>query len=80
MPQASDDLCCLDKQVARRILYKLRWLSQNFGEIVPDRLAGGLKGFYKLRVGTYRVIYTVNDEERLLVVHLIGHRRDIYKR
>jgi mRNA interferase RelE/StbE len=80
MPQATDDLCCLDKPVARRILYKLKWLAQNFDELVPNRLAGELKGFYKLRVGTYRVIYTANEEERLLLVHLVGHRRDIYKR
>jgi mRNA interferase RelE/StbE len=80
MPQASDDLRRLDKPVVQRILYKLKWLSQNFSDLTPQKLTGELRGFYRLRVGSHRVIYTVNQEERQLVIHLIGHRRDIYKR
>jgi mRNA interferase RelE/StbE len=80
MPQAVNDLRRLDKPIAQRILYKLKWLSQNFSNITPNKLTGELGGFYKLRVGSYRAIYTANQEERLLVVHLIGHRRDIYRR
>jgi mRNA interferase RelE/StbE len=80
MPQATNDLHRLDKPIAQRILYKLKWLSQNFNDLTPNKLTGELRGFYKLRVGSYRVIYTANQEERLLVVHLIGHRRDIYRR
>jgi mRNA interferase RelE/StbE len=80
MPQASDDLRCLGKPIAQRILHKLKWLSQNFNDLTPQKLTGDLRGFYRLRVGSYRVIYTVNQEEHQLVIHLIGHRRDIYKR
>jgi len=80
MPRAITELRRLDKSIAQRILYKLKWLSQNFKDITPARLGGELKEFYKLRVGSYRVIYTANEEDHLLLVHLIGHRRDIYKR
>jgi len=80
MPQANNDLRRLDKTVAQRIVYKLKWLSQNFDDLTPETLTGTLKGFYRLRVGSYRVIYTAQQEEHLLMVHLIGHRRDIYKR
>jgi len=80
MPQARDDLRHLDKPTARRILHKLKWLSQNFEDLTPDRLTGDLREFYKLRVGSYRVIYTSEQEEHRLIVHMIGHRRDIYKR
>jgi len=80
MPQASDDLRCLSKPIAQRILHKLKWLSQNFSDLTPNKLTGELREFYKLRVGNYRVIYTANQEEHLLMVHLIGHRRDIYRR
>jgi mRNA interferase RelE/StbE len=79
MPQAIGELRRLNKKTAQRILHKLKWLSQNLGELTPEKLAGELRGFYKLRIGTYRVVYTVNREEHLLTVHLIGHRRDIYK-
>jgi mRNA interferase RelE/StbE len=80
MPQATSDLRRIDKSTAQRILRKLKWLSQNFNDLTLEKLTGELGGFYKLRVGSYRVIYTVNQEGHLLVVHLIGHRRDIYRR
>ena len=80
MPQAANDLRRLDKPIAQRIINKLRRQSQNFNDLTLETLTGELRGFYKLRVGSYRVIYTVNQEKHLLMVHLIGHRRDIYKR
>ena len=80
MPQAADDLLRLDKAVGQRIVDKLRWLSHNFDHLTPETLTGDFKGFHRLRVGSYRVIYTANREERSLVMHLVGHRRDIYKR
>jgi len=80
MPEAATELRRLDKAIAQRIVNKLKWLSQNLDNLMLEVLAGEFKGFYKLRIGSYRAIYTVNREERLLLVHLIGHRRDIYRR
>ena len=80
MPQAVKDFHHLDKPIAQRVVNKLKWLSQNFDGLTPEPLTAELRGSYKLRVGSYRVIYTANQEKHLLVVHLIGHRRDIYKR
>ncbi len=80
MPEASRDLRLLDRPVAQRILNKLRWLSQNFDDLAPKTLTGAFKGFHKLRVGSYRVIYTAHRQDRVLTVHLIGHRRSIYDR
>ncbi len=39
------------------------------------------KGLWRIRVGRYRVVYNINDEERLVIV-VRGTRRteDIYKR
>ena len=39
----------------------------------------GHTGFYRLRVGDYRVIYTVNNDVLLVQVVEIGNRGDIYK-
>jgi mRNA interferase RelE/StbE len=33
---------------------------------------------YRLRVGDYRIIYTLDNEVLLIVVVTLGHRRDIY--
>jgi mRNA interferase RelE/StbE len=80
MPAAANDLRRLDRPTSQRILNKLKWLSQNFSDLTPEKLKGELRGFCRLRVGSYRVIYTADQDEHQLVIHLIGHRRDIYKR
>jgi mRNA interferase RelE/StbE len=74
------DLARLDRPVARRIVQRINWLASNFGTIRPEVLAGDLAGFYKLRVGDYRVIYEALDAEQMLLVHAVGHRREIYRR
>ena len=37
------------------------------------------KGKYKLVVGDYRVIYAVTHVEKQIIVHMIGHRKEIYR-
>jgi mRNA interferase RelE/StbE len=34
---------------------------------------------YRVRQGDYRVIYSVDDEVRTVVIVKIGHRRDVYR-
>lgn len=79
MPDVEKDVKRLDKTIAHRIFQKIKWLSENFEAVVPEPLKGKWKGKFKLRVGDYRVVYNVNHDTRLIVVHLIGHRREIYK-
>lgn len=40
----------------------------------------GHKGLFRLRVGKYRVIYQVRDDVLLVLVVMVGHRRDVYRR
>jgi len=75
--EAVRDLKVIDKQVGLRILKKLSWFSENFETIVPEPLSGEFKETYKLRVGDWRVIYTI--ENGVIVIQSIGHRREIYK-
>jgi mRNA interferase RelE/StbE len=78
--EAEKDLARIDKNTAQRILNKLRWLAENFDMIKPERLKGEMwKDKFKLRVGDYRVIYSVDFEKKIITVHLIGHRSEIYK-
>ena len=79
MPDVEKDVERLDKTIAQRVLQKIKWLSENFEAIVPEPLKGKWKGKFKLRVGDYRVVYNVNNDAGFIMVHLIGHRRDVYK-
>lgn len=51
---------------------------------LPDegdrKLMRGYPGYYRLRVGSYRVIYTVENDQLIVRVINIGNRGDIYKK
>ena len=34
---------------------------------------------WRLRVGDYRVVYEINDQEKSVTVLHVGHRRDVYR-
>lgn len=80
MPDAESDLAGLNKSIAQRILTKIRWLAENFNVIIPEPLSGQWKGVYKLRVGDYRVLYTFNTITETITIHIIRHRREVYKK
>lgn len=74
---AVKDLERLDKPIVRRISRRLTWLSKNFQSIVPEPLSGELKGTFKLRIGDWRAVYTMEGET--IVIQFIGHRSEIYR-
>ncbi len=39
----------------------------------------GSEALWRIRIGTYRVIYEVNDGEHLVVIHHVRHRREAYR-
>lgn len=44
--------------------------------------ARGLKdrpGYLRVRVGDYRIIYTIEDDVLRVIVVRVGHRRDVYR-
>lgn len=78
-PQALEDLSQLDLPVAKRIVEKIEWLAEHFDEVQPETLTSSLANLYKLRVGDWHVLYTVESEQRHITIHVIAHRRKVYK-
>jgi mRNA interferase RelE/StbE len=77
-PEAVIDLERLTQVVRERVINKISWLAENFNEITPQSLTANLFGFFKLRVGDYRVIYELDDERRVIFIDRIKHRREVY--
>jgi mRNA interferase RelE/StbE len=77
---AERDLAGLDRKTAGRIVSRLKWFAEHFDEQAPQPLSGALRGYHKLRVGDWRVIYEINRNDRMLTVHAIEHRSEIYRR
>lgn len=71
------DLGRLDKKEARRILDKIEKDLSEHAENYPV-LKGEFSGLRKMRVGDYRIIFTLMDHDVLIL--RIGHRREIYKK
>jgi mRNA interferase RelE/StbE len=44
-----------------------------------EKLAG-LADLYRVRVGDYRIVYSVTDEVLLVLIITIGHRGNVYRR
>ncbi len=65
------------KKIIRAVKNKLAADPERYGE----PLRGDLKGFWKLRVGEFRVIYSIEKKRILVYVAVIGFRRDdeVYK-
>ncbi len=77
---AARELAQLDRAVGRRVVRRVHWLAENLDDLKPEALTGDLVGFYKLRVGDYRVVYEILHAKQMIVIHLIGHRSEVYRR
>lgn len=62
------------------LLAKIDWLWDNRQSIVHHSLGENLSGFFKRRLGKYRIIYIYEAGSDTMIVHLVGLRDDIYKR
>jgi len=70
----------LDRQIAKRVI---DFLENKVTGIEDPRqmgksLQGQLVNLWRYRVGDYRVIVEIKDEELIIQIIKIGHRKDIY--
>jgi mRNA interferase RelE/StbE len=56
-----------------------RVVAQNDPRKLGKALRGEKKGYWRYRVGDYRVICELRDEELLVLVLDLGHRREVYR-
>jgi mRNA interferase RelE/StbE len=68
----------LPRDVGDRVAAALQRLSQEPRSRGARRLSQGPG--WRLRVGHYRILYTVDGDSRLVTVYAMGHRRDVYRR
>jgi mRNA interferase RelE/StbE len=61
-----------------KILQRLQELEENPRPIGCVKLKGYVQE-YRIRVGDYRVRYEINDEQQIVVLLLVKHRKDVYR-
>lgn len=77
-PAAVRILCKLDPPIRRRLQGAIALLSRE--PRPPAARAAKGRDALRVRVGDYRIVYTVQDDVLLVVVVTLGHRRDVYER
>jgi mRNA interferase RelE/StbE len=70
------DLPSLDPASRARILKAIREKLTTAPEAYGEHLRAELHGYWKLRVGDYRVIYEIRKDIVMVLVLKIGYRRD----
>jgi mRNA interferase RelE/StbE len=67
----------LDRPVQARLVAVIATLAHDPRPVGVVTLAGH-PGLLRVRVGDYRVVYTVDDAALVVLVVHLGHRRDVY--
>ena len=71
------DLRAIPQNDMARILQRFEALADDPWPVGSDKLSGQER--FRVRQGVYRIIYEISDEELVIIVVEVGHRRDVYR-
>jgi mRNA interferase RelE/StbE len=80
-PKARRQLQKMDNSISTRIV---SWVRNNLSGCDNPRaqgkaLTGNLSGKWRYRIGDYRIIADISDEQITILIAEVGHRNNIYK-
>lgn len=71
------DLRQFPKRDVQNILKRIEGLADDPRPSGSEKLSGQER--FRVRQGTYRIIYEIKDQELVIMVVKVGHRRDVYR-
>jgi len=74
---AAKELEKLDTAVQIQLLKKIAHLKGN--SFLGEPLSNVMKNNRRLHVGKWRVVYSIEQKENLILIAKIGHRKDVYE-
>lgn len=80
--KAKKQLAKMDKTAANMIF---RWISKNLTNTNNPRshgkrLKGNLQEYWRYRIGDWRLLATIEDDQLIILVVEVGHRKEIYRK
>lgn len=70
----------LDPTIAQRVLRKIQWFaSQDDPLHFAIKLQGSKGRLIRFRIGEYRVIASVDEQIKKIIIVRVGHRREVYR-
>jgi len=79
LPSAIKELGQLPIKERKRIDKRIQSLAVDPRPSGVVAMQGSRKGLLRLRVGNYRVIYSVEEQRLIVIVVKVGHRQDVYR-
>jgi mRNA interferase RelE/StbE len=70
-------IAALPPAVGRRVLEDIQALAANPRPRGCSKMTNA--DLWRLRVGTYRAIYAIDDSSQVVTIVRVGHRRDVYR-
>jgi mRNA interferase RelE/StbE len=78
-PSAAKEIEALPtKKIRQRVVAHIRALAENPRPAGCEKLSGS-EDHCRVRQGAYRVVYSVSDQELIVYVVKVGHRKDVYR-
>lgn len=71
------DLLRVPAKIRRKVIERIKELGANPYPVDSIRLKGRQE--LRIRQGSYRILYTVNEDVVTVIVVKVGHRKDVYK-
>lgn len=78
-PAAVKQLAKLDKPVRQRLIGFLEDRINDNPRTLGKALTGGLSGYWRYRVGDYRMVCELLDGRMVVLVLKVGHRSIVYE-
>lgn len=81
LPEATKELKKLDRTAAGRIIKTLeaRIAVLDDPRTLGSALVGDHAGYWRWRIGEYRVVARIEDERVVILVVRVAHRREVYR-
>lgn len=76
---AQKEIRKLPQNVRLQVINTVKKLADSPRPIGCEKLKGS-KSSYRIRVGVYRIVYSIKDKELVVQVLKVGHRKDVYRK
>jgi len=77
-PHVQNDIARLPRKMQVRIGQAILSLADNPRPYGMAKLTGQ-EALYRIRVGDYRIIYTIRDRHCIIIIVTVAHRREVYR-
>jgi len=78
-PTAEKSLDNIPRPTRRRIVDALEELRKNPRPVDAVKLSG-TENLWRIRIGSYRVVYEIHEDCLIVLVLRVAHRKDVYRR